>query len=252
MASRYGTPPAAQRRWSSCSWPLPSSCPSFSLYTAWVFRVLRGRITLEEIRQARWVLLIGAGQPTHVVLQLDSGLSFALDIRRAERHLVRNWRAGPAATNPTATAMRRLFLHPYPHVYRVSAAGAPAGAVTVSSPQLPDIETAPPSAVRRTRRGLVAGRPAQCGGRRLLHPHIPRRQPRGAHGMGKARAPGGRNAGARGRRVAVHALATLAVPAGTDVAKARALLERAEHSCLVSNSLRGARTLEAEVVEQPR
>lgn len=35
-------------------------------------------------------------------------------------------------------------MHAYPHVYRVSAVGAPAGSVVVSSPQLPNIETAPP------------------------------------------------------------------------------------------------------------
>src|ERR1051326_5210899 len=42
--------------------------------------------------------------------------------------------------------------------------------------------------------------------------------------------------------------ATLTIAEGTDPVKARALLERAEHSCLVSNSLRGARTLEAEII----
>jgi organic hydroperoxide reductase OsmC/OhrA len=42
------------------------------------------------------------------------------------------------------------------------------------------------------------------------------------------------------------------VPPDADVAKARKLLEQAEHGCLISNSLRGARTLEAQVqVRQP-
>src|SRR5690606_14409687 len=41
--------------------------------------------------------------------------------------------------------------------------------------------------------------------------------------------------------------ATLTVPAGTDVEKARSMLERAEHTCLVSNSLRSERTLQLEV-----
>ena len=39
--------------------------------------------------------------------------------------------------------------------------------------------------------------------------------------------------------------AKLSVPKGMDMAKARGLLERAEKGCLVANSLRGARTLEA-------
>jgi organic hydroperoxide reductase OsmC/OhrA len=42
--------------------------------------------------------------------------------------------------------------------------------------------------------------------------------------------------------------AKLTVPASADVAKAHSLLERAEKTCLVSNSLRGTRTLQAEVV----
>ena len=36
--------------------------------------------------------------------------------------------------------------------------------------------------------------------------------------------------------------------AGSDVTKARELLERAEHGCLIANSLRGTRTLETQVV----
>jgi organic hydroperoxide reductase OsmC/OhrA len=42
--------------------------------------------------------------------------------------------------------------------------------------------------------------------------------------------------------------ATLRAPAGTDEAKARQLLERAEHVCLISNSLVGQRSLESTVV----
>ena len=41
--------------------------------------------------------------------------------------------------------------------------------------------------------------------------------------------------------------AKLTIPAGTDAAKARGLLEQAEHGCLIANSLRGSRSLEAEV-----
>jgi organic hydroperoxide reductase OsmC/OhrA len=43
--------------------------------------------------------------------------------------------------------------------------------------------------------------------------------------------------------------ATLRVAAGSDIAKARTLLERAEHGCLIANSLLGARTLETEIIE---
>jgi organic hydroperoxide reductase OsmC/OhrA len=52
--------------------------------------------------------------------------------------------------------------------------------------------------------------------------------------------------GSQFTRFATHA--TLTVPAGADAAKARSLLERAEHGCLIANSLRGERTLEALVI----
>ncbi|HEY8152992.1 MAG TPA: OsmC family protein [Myxococcota bacterium] len=41
--------------------------------------------------------------------------------------------------------------------------------------------------------------------------------------------------------------ATLKVPRGTDEAKARSLLEKAEKTCFISNSLKGASHLEAKV-----
>lgn len=42
----------------------------------------------------------------------------------------------------------------------------------------------------------------------------------------------------------------LTIPPGTDVAKARAVLEKAEHACLISRSLAGPVTLEAEVLTE--
>ena len=41
--------------------------------------------------------------------------------------------------------------------------------------------------------------------------------------------------------------ASLTVPAGTDVERARSLLEKAEHVCLIANSLKAKATLEANV-----
>jgi organic hydroperoxide reductase OsmC/OhrA len=45
--------------------------------------------------------------------------------------------------------------------------------------------------------------------------------------------------------------ARLIVPAEADVEKARALLERAEHVCLVANSVSGERTLDSVVERGP-
>lgn len=51
------------------------------------------------------------------------------------------------------------------------------------------------------------------------------------------------------RFTAYTTYATLEVAPGRDAAKARELLEKAEHRCLVANSLQGTRALVAEVVE---
>ena len=53
---------------------------------------------------------------------------------------------------------------------------------------------------------------------------------------------------ARFTRFDTHA--ELVVPAGTDPARARTLLEKAEKICLISNSLSAARHLECEVIEE--
>jgi organic hydroperoxide reductase OsmC/OhrA len=47
----------------------------------------------------------------------------------------------------------------------------------------------------------------------------------------------------------MHTKATLAVPAGTDEALARRLLEKAEKACLISNSLLASKHLESTVVQ---
>lgn len=49
------------------------------------------------------------------------------------------------------------------------------------------------------------------------------------------------------RFVRFHVKAVLEVPAGADEARARRLLEKAEESCLVTQSLKATPTLEAEV-----
>ena len=46
--------------------------------------------------------------------------------------------------------------------------------------------------------------------------------------------------------------ANLTVPSESDTAKARKLLEKAEHLCLISNSLRGQRDLVIEIVSGSR
>jgi organic hydroperoxide reductase OsmC/OhrA len=143
-------------------------------------------------------------------------------------------------------------MHPYPHVYVASAAGSPAGSVVASSPKLPDLPTAPPpefdgpggvwspetlfvaalaDCFVLTFRGVTRAakfewRTVECSVEGVLEK---------ADGVTQF------------TRYVTRA--KLAVAPGADVAKAKQLLERAEHLCLIANSLKGARTIETEVVE---
>lgn len=143
-------------------------------------------------------------------------------------------------------------MHPYPHVYVASAAGSPAGAVVASSPQLPDLQTAPPpefdgpggvwspetlfmaalaDCFVLTFRGITRAakfewRSVECSVEGVLE-----------------------KAGGVTQFTRYVTRAKLTVAPGTDAAKAKQLLERAEHLCLIANSLKGARSIETEVVE---
>jgi organic hydroperoxide reductase OsmC/OhrA len=145
-------------------------------------------------------------------------------------------------------------LHPYPHVYRVSAAGTAAGTVKVSSPQLPDLATAPPPEFDGpggfwSPENLLCAAIADCF---ILTFRGVSRAARFEWLNLDCRVEGTlERAEGESRFTRYMTFATLTVSEGSDVAKARGLLERAEHSCLVSNSLRGARTLELEVVTTP-
>ena len=143
-------------------------------------------------------------------------------------------------------------MHPYPHLYRASAAGAQAGLVTVASAQLPNIETAPPPEFDGpggvwSPEGLLCAAVADCF---ILTFRGISRAVRLEWTTLECRVEGTlERVDGTAQFTRFTTFATLTVPAGADVAKAQALLERAEHSCLVSNSLRGARSLEAKVVE---
>ena len=141
-------------------------------------------------------------------------------------------------------------MHPYPHTYRATAAGASTGLVAVTSPNLPEINTAPPAQfdgpgdVWSPETLLVAAvancyiltfralarfaklewRMLECGVEGILE-----------------RVEGVTQFSRYTTR------ATLVVATGTDREKASQLLQKAERSCLVSNSLRGVRNLEVEI-----
>jgi len=140
----------------------------------------------------------------------------------------------------------------YPHTYRVSAQGSAIGAVPVVSQGLPAIETEPPpefdgpGGVWSPETLLVAAI-ADCfiltfrGVSRASHFTWEKLE---AQVDGMLERVSGSTQFTR-----YTTRATLTVKAGTDHAKARELLERAEKICLVANSLRGERMLEVQVLE---
>jgi organic hydroperoxide reductase OsmC/OhrA len=142
-------------------------------------------------------------------------------------------------------------MHPYPHFYQASATGGPSGSVSVASSSLPLLETTPPpefdgpggfwspetlfcAAVADcfvlTFRGI--SRAARLDWMRLdcrVEGKLERRD---------------------GVTQFTHftTTATLTVSDDVQAARARSLLEQAERSCLITNSLRGEHTLQADVV----
>jgi organic hydroperoxide reductase OsmC/OhrA len=146
-------------------------------------------------------------------------------------------------------------MHPYPHHYAASAAAQNAGLFGVTSPGLPGVETAPPPEFDGPQ-GVWSPETFLCAslvGCFVLSFRPIARLARFEWLQLDCRVEGVLD---RVERVSQFTrfttFARLTVPAGADVAKARQLLERAEHTCLIANSLRGTRALEAEVIVADR
>lgn len=142
-------------------------------------------------------------------------------------------------------------MHPYPHKYVAAASAKKTGLVAVTSPQLPDLESAAPPEFDGPG-GIWSPETLLCAS--LADCFI-------LTFRAVSRASGLEWSGLTCRVVGVlervektsqftgyTTFAELTVPAATDAGKARELLDRAEHGCLIANSLRGTRSLEATVV----
>ena len=142
-------------------------------------------------------------------------------------------------------------MHPYPHTYIAAAAGQTAGPVAVTSAQLPRLETAPPPEFDGPG-GVWSPETLLCASVADCFILTFRAVSRGAQLQWlrlECRVEGTLE---RMERVSQFTrfttFANLAVPPGTDISTARKLLDQAEHGCLIANSLRGVRTLEAQIV----
>jgi len=146
-------------------------------------------------------------------------------------------------------------MHPYPHTYVASADAENTGPVVVTSSQLPKFETAPPPEFDGpggvwSPETLLCASIADCF---VLTFRAVSRAARFEWLHLECRVEGVLDRVDRTSQFTRYVtFAKLTVPADAEVAKARELLERAEHGCLISNSLRGSRTLEAQVVAADR
>jgi len=146
-------------------------------------------------------------------------------------------------------------MHPYPHVYTAAANAGPAGPVPVSSPTAPDVATNPPPQFDGPEgywspETLLTAAVANCfilTFRAIARPA----KVDWLHLECTVTATLDKVEGVT-QFTRFDTLATLTVAAGTDEAKARQQLERAEHVCLIANSLRGERRLEARIVAATR
>ncbi len=147
-------------------------------------------------------------------------------------------------------------MHPYPHTYIVSASGLGTGPITVSAPQLPSLETAAPPEFDGpggvwSPETLLCASIADCF---ILTFRAVARAARFEWRQLECRVEGVLERVERTSQFTRYTtFADLVVPPGADLDKARDLLQRAEHGCLVANSLRGTRELEVRVtVDQAR
>ena len=141
-------------------------------------------------------------------------------------------------------------MHPFPHLYTVHAALRPDGDVPLSMDGVRIIESAPPKEFdgpgnQWSPEGLLTGAVADCF---VLNFRAIAKASKYAWVSLESRTEGTLDridGEMRFTRFTTHA--KLHVPAGADVERAKKLLEKAEASCLVSNSLSSERHLTVEV-----
>jgi organic hydroperoxide reductase OsmC/OhrA len=142
-------------------------------------------------------------------------------------------------------------MHPYPHLYSINASAQPEGNVTLSGEGLQDIPSAPPPQFDGPG-GVWAPETLLCASIADCFILTFRAVAKGSkfEWISLACTVEGTLARTDGpaRFTGFVNNATLQVPAGADVARAKLLLEKAEHNCVITNSLSGTRSLVTEVI----
>ena len=140
----------------------------------------------------------------------------------------------------------------FPHHYTVSAQGQPEGVVTVSSAKLPDWATqAPPEfdgpGGYWSPETMLVGALANCF---ILTWRAVAKASNLPYSDIQCEVLGILDRVERANKFTeMHLNVTLTVPASVDVEKATRLLEKAEHACLITNSLSAKVELKSEVIQ---
>jgi organic hydroperoxide reductase OsmC/OhrA len=141
-------------------------------------------------------------------------------------------------------------MQPYPHTYVAAASARSQGLVSIDAPGLPGIETAAPPEFDGPG-GVWSPEALLCAAIADCFVLTFRAVSRGAQlpwSRLECRVEGVlERVDRQSQFTRFRTSANLTVPEGVDVAAAEKLLEKAEKACLVTNSLRGSRTLEARV-----
>ena len=144
-------------------------------------------------------------------------------------------------------------MHPFPHHYKIRVGATPEGEVRLGGEGLPDLQSQPPPEFDGpgsywSPETLLVAAVGDCftlsfrsiaKASRLDWNELTAE----VHGTVERK-----DGSARFTRFETHA--ELVVPAGTDPARARLLMEKAEKICLISNSLSAERHLTCEVIEE--
>lgn len=142
-------------------------------------------------------------------------------------------------------------MKPYPHHYTASASAEAIGSVQISAPTLPRIETASPPEFDGPG-GTWSPEALLCAALANCFILTFRAIARAAHYNWvtlDCRVEGVlEHIGNTTQFTRFATAARLTIPPGADDGKARLLLNRSEHACLIANSLRGERTLSIDVV----
>jgi organic hydroperoxide reductase OsmC/OhrA len=143
-------------------------------------------------------------------------------------------------------------MHPFPHIYNVVATGTPTGSVSVATNGAPTLLTAPPIEFdgpgdQWSPEGLLCAAIADCF--ILTFRSVARASKLEWRNLecrveGKLDRQNGRSLFTQ-----FVTYASVTVARGADLDQVNRLLEKAEHGCLVANSLSATRSLETQVTE---